>query len=350
MLQLFSENRHLRRDGVEVLGYDTMLRIDGARQPDRRGHPDLAGVQYPTDIGAAFFEQKRERTGGMLDIEFKPTDNSMLDLSAFHSRLLASNFNRNYLLWSTHFVGSGAGQAPDPGYVVRNNTLTSATSHPVAGTAYGVYDQISRPDESATANFVNLDGSWMSPMPCRSSARSAIPGVTARRPRRMCPRPTLAVGAGASYALHGIGNAPSFNLGNTVNNSPAPGGVPVAFGWIFGDQNIDVQDRETWAKIDGDFKVNNDAWTDLKFGARYEKHDRTSFGVIGQGPTAAGQLTSSYPSGCSNYPSNFDSFGGSIPTGIWYWTPAQLAAYDSPDQRQPQPGLAYRLELHVWSL
>ncbi len=326
LLQLFSENRHLRRDGVEVLGYDTIAPGSAIAL----AHPDRSGVQYPTDIGAAFFEQKRERTGGMLDIELKPTDNSMLDLSAFHSRLLASNFNRNYLLWSTHFVGSGSGQAPDPGYIVHNNTLTSASFTPVAGTAYGVYDQISRPDESATANFVNLDGSLDVTDALSFFGQVGYSWGDGKTPAQNVSETNPGIGNGAAYTLHGLGNAPSFNLGSTINNTPAPGGVPVAFGWIFGDQNIDVQDRETWAKIDGDYKINNDAWTDLKFGARYEKHNRTSFGVIGQGPTPAGMNPANYPQGWSNYPSNFDTFGGSIPTGIWYWTPAQLAAYNSP--------------------
>ena len=42
------------------------------------------------------------------------------------------------------------------------------------------------------------------------------------------------------------------------------------------------------------------------------------------------QSTSAYPTTFSNYPSNFNTFGASIPTDIWLWTPAQLAAYNSP--------------------
>src|SRR6202162_317104 len=52
MVQLFSETRHLRRDGVEVLGYETIAPGSAVAT----AHPDLANVQYPTDIGAAFFE------------------------------------------------------------------------------------------------------------------------------------------------------------------------------------------------------------------------------------------------------------------------------------------------------
>lgn len=333
MLQLFSETRHLRRDGVEVLGYDTIAPGSAVAT----AHPDLSGVQYPTDIGAAFFEQERQRNGGLIDFEVKPTDDVTLDLSGFHSKLSATNFNRNYLMWSTHFVASGAGQSPNPGYTVQDNTLTSATFSPVAGTAYGVYDQIARPDETATANFVNLDGTWNASDKLTFTSQLGYSWGDGKTPEQNISETNPGIGSGASYTLHGIDNAPSFNLGNTVNNTPDPGGVPVAFGWIFGDQNIDVQDRERWAKLDGAYQIADNGWTDFKFGARWEKHTHTSFDVIGQGPTAAGKLTSNYPVGYSNYPSNFDSFGGSIPSGIWYWSPAQLAAYDNPNNVNRNP-------------
>ena len=64
------------------------------------------------------------RKGGLVDIEFKPADSLTFDLSGFFSKLDAANYNRNYLEWLTHFVNLGAGQGPDPGYVVRNGTLT----------------------------------------------------------------------------------------------------------------------------------------------------------------------------------------------------------------------------------
>jgi iron complex outermembrane receptor protein len=326
MLQLFSETRHLRRDGIEVLGYDTIAPGSKVALQD----PNLSGVQYPTDIGAAYFTQERERNGGLADVEFKPADNLTFDLSYFASKMIASNVNDNYLLWSTHFVDSGAGQAPNPGYAVQNNTLTAATFAPVAGTAYGVYDHISRPDEQATANFVNLDTTWAATDALSFLGQVGYSWGDGKTPTQNVSETNPGVGTGASYQLNGVGSGPSFGLGNTNNTTPTPGGVPVAFSWIFGDQDIDVKDTEEWAKIDSDFKVNDASWTDLKFGVRYEKHDRTSAGVIGQGPTSAGESTSAYPSSYSNYPSNFNTFGANIPSNIWLWTPAQLAAYDSP--------------------
>ena len=324
MLQLFSETRHLRRDGVEVLGYDTIAPGSAIAT----AHPDLSGVQYPTEIGAAFFTQKRERNGGMIDIELKPSDDLTLDLSGFASKLTASNYNRNYLMWSTHFVNFGAGQGPDPGYVVQNNTLTQANFTGVPGTFYGIYDQISRPDETATANFVNLDATWNASSALTFLGQVGYSWGDGKTPRQDVSETQPGLGSGAGYQLNGLGSAPDFNLGNTNNNTPTPGGVPVTFGWIFGAQNVDVKDKEKWAKIDSDYKIDNGAWKDLKFGVRYQAHDRTSDNAIAQGPINTSP--SAYPTTFSNYPSNFNTFGGNIPTDIWYWTEAQLAAYNSP--------------------
>jgi iron complex outermembrane receptor protein len=331
MVQLFSETRHLRRDGVEILGYDTIAAATPTHpSPVATAHPDLSGVQYPTEIGAAFFEQKRERNGGMVDVEFKPTDDLTLDLSGFSSRLIASNYNRNYLMWSTHFVNAGAGQGPDPGYVVQNNTLTKANFTGVPGTFYGVYDQISRPDETATANFVNLDTTWKANDVLTFLGQVGYSWGDGKTPTQNVSETQPGLGSGAGYQLNGLGSAPNFNLGTTNNTTPTPGGVPVTFGWIFGAQNVDVKDKEKWAKIDSDYKIDNGAWKNLKFGVRYEAHDRTSDNAIAQGPLDPGKLPSAYPTTFANYPSNFNTFGGNIPTGIWYWTPEQLAAYNSP--------------------
>ena len=113
LLQIFDENRTLRRDGVEVLGYDEITsrpNANGTPSPTRDvalAHPDLEGVWYPRMIGAALFEQTRERRGGLLEVQFKPTDNFSVDLSGFVSNLDASNYNRNYLLYNPRTIGAG---------------------------------------------------------------------------------------------------------------------------------------------------------------------------------------------------------------------------------------------------
>ena len=139
-------------------------------------------------------------------------------------------------------------------------------------------------------------------------------------------------GTGAGYTLNGTTNAANWNLGSTINTTPTPGGVPVAFSWIFGDQNLDVLDKETWGKIDGSFDTKGDRFTDFKFGARYADHQRHQWGAIGQGPNFAVPGSTSganYPTGYQNYPNAFgNGLGGSFPNNVWYWTPSQLTAYD----------------------
>ena len=324
LVQGFLEKRHLRRDGVEILGYETIAPGSAVATL----HPDLAGVQYPALIGAALFTQERERKGGLIDFQFKPTDDLSFDLSGFASKLDAANYNRNYLSWMTHFVALGAGQSPLPGYVVKSNTLVSASFAPVAGTLYGVYDQISRPDESGSSNFVSFETNWHATDVLSFSGQVGTSEGHGKTPTQDVSETQPGTGAGTSWELHGTGSAPNFGFGATDNSTPFPGGAPITFGWIFGAQNIDVKDEEDWAKIDGAYAINNNAWTDLKFGARYQTHERSSYNAIAQGPGPNGTNPANYPATFTNYPGDFSTFGGNFPQNIWYWTPAQLAAYN----------------------
>ncbi|HEY2809649.1 MAG TPA: TonB-dependent receptor [Steroidobacteraceae bacterium] len=329
LVQGYYEQRHLQREGVELLGYDTIA----ATSAMALAHPDLSGVQYPTDIGAALFTQKRTRKGGLADVQWIPSDSLGFDLSAFLSNLDAPNYNRNFLLWNTHYINSGAGQAPDPGYVVTNGTLTKATFTGVPGTFYGVYDQIARPNESESSNYINLDTNFKLTSSLSFLLQLGISKGSGKTPTQDVSETQPDQGGGASYQLNGIGNGPNFAFLNTNVTTPNgsadnPNG-PVPFGWIFGAQNVAVYDKEDWGKLDGLYNVGNGAWSDLKFGLRLESHDRSSLGAIAQGPTG-GSNPDTYPVGFSNYPTNFENFGGNIPVGMWYWTPAQLAAYNSP--------------------
>jgi iron complex outermembrane recepter protein len=320
LVQLFSEKRHLERQGQEALGYEQIA----PGSPVATAHPDLANVYYPILLGSALFDQTRKREGGMIDLQFKPNNDFMFDLSFFDSKLDASNYNRNYLLWGTHFISQGNGQAPDPGYVVKNGTLVSANFAANPGTQYGIYDQISRPNEGSKTKFINLDGEF------RASDRLTFKGKIGdttgdgRTPTQDVVEMNAGVGSGASYALNGTNTAAHWGLGG---ESPS---VPGTLSWIFGDQNIDVRDEEKYAQLDAVYQIGNGALTDLKFGARYADHTRKSEGVIGQGPGAGAFDAGSLPTTFLLYPSGFGSgLGSGFPTAVWYYSQAQLAAFDS---------------------
>jgi iron complex outermembrane receptor protein len=330
LLQGFFERRHLQRDGIEELGYESILPGSAIAT----AHPDLANVAYPLEIGEAFFTQERTRTGGLFDVEFKPNDNLSFDLNGLYSDLEAPNFNRNYMLWATHILGAGSGQAPNAGYQVVNGTLESATFSGVPGAFYGVYDQISRPNESELASYINLDVNFRVSDRLSFLAQTGISRGEGKTPTQDVSEMVFGQGNGASYTLHGVSSAPSFSFGATDNTTPTPASGPVGFGWIFGAENVDVVDQENWAKLDGTFKAEAGPLLDVKFGARWENHERESVGAVAQGPLAPSEDPANWPATHSTYPSF--PFSG-VPTGIWYWTPAQLAAYNSPTNVNRDP-------------
>jgi iron complex outermembrane receptor protein len=326
LVQAFSETRDLERDGQEILNYGQIAPGSAIALKD----PNLTNVYYPGLIDSALFTQHRQRNGGMVDVEFKPNDSLTLDATGFYAKLNATNYNRSYSLWGNNFIASGTGEAPNPGYVVQNGTLTSASFAGVPGTAYGVYDQISRPDESADTNFGNLDAHWQATDQLKFLGQVGASTGHGRTPTQDVSETVAGTGNGAAYQLNGIGSAANWNLGNTITNTPQPNGVPVGFSWIFGDQNMDVLDKEVWAKIDGDYKFDSGSFKSLEYGVRYSDHQRHLWNVIGQGPILPGASDAvNYPLGWQNFPTAFGSgLGGTFPANIWYWTPQQLAQYD----------------------
>ena len=334
--QVFYEKRHLRRDGVEELGYEQIAPGSAVAV----AHPDLANVWYPESIGAALFTQERTRKGGLIDLEFKPNNNVTVDLNGFYSKLEASNFNRNYLLWMTHFINKGAGQSPDAGYTVNTqngvSTLTSASFTPQVDAngkplqQYGIYDQISRPGEGATTQFLDLDADFRVTDSLKLTTKVGVSKGLGVTPSQDVLEADVkgTVPNGGQYALNGTNNAPSFSFPG-LNVSATPTSASYGLDWIFGANNVKVKDSEAWQQIDGEYAADAGILASIKFGARTNQHKRDSLGALNAG-AKGGWDPSTWPTPVSNYPNNFgSSLGGSIPANIWYFTPAQLAAFDA---------------------
>lgn len=329
LAQVFSEKRSLRRDGVEILGYNQIA----ANSPVAQAHPDLAGVWYPRSIGAALFEQTRKREGGMLDLQFKPTSDLTMDLSGFVSKMDASNYNRNYLLHAPFFLAEGAGQSPDAGYVVRNNTLVSANFSADPNRFYGTYDMLSRPHEGAETSFFNWDARWRASDALTLSTKIGTSTGIGKTPEQ--DQASWDVRGGGGWALHGIDSAPDFHVG-TPANSPA-GAV---LDWLWGAQNVRIEDTDHWAQFDGELALDHGVLQSLRFGLRAAEHKRSSDGVVAQGPkwSADPFNLANWPlDEYRNYPGNFGAgLGGTFPRDVWYLTPGQLAdANDRLANRDP---------------
>ena len=88
------EKRRVRRDGVEVLGYFTQAGVAG-------------GAHITSLIGSALFQQKRERYGGNIGIQVRPSDAIEFNLTGLYSRFNANNFNENFMAWGSNAIGGG---------------------------------------------------------------------------------------------------------------------------------------------------------------------------------------------------------------------------------------------------
>ncbi len=333
LLQVFNEKRHLRRDGVEDLGYEKIAPGSAVAV----AHPDLSGVYYPTDIGSALFTQQRQRTGAMFDAEFKPAPGVTLDVNGFYSKLLATNYNRNYLQWDTNFINKGAGQSPSPGYVVRSGTLVSASFTPTyvdgngatQSPAHGIYDMISRPGEASDTKYLDFDSSFNVGDKLKVATKLGVSNGKGVTPTQDVMEFNIN-GTGAAYSLNGSNAAPSVSFPGGVTSTPAN----ATLNWIFGLNDVKQTDTENWQQLDADYALEIGPLTSLKFGARSTDHKRQQLHVIAQGPIGGvpGQApvgNPNFPQTYQNYPSNFGSgLGGSFPKDIWYYSPAQLAAFD----------------------
>lgn len=365
LLQVFSEKRHLRRDGQEILSYD---KIDPTSAM-ALAKPDLANAYYPGFLGASLFQQVRKREGALLDLQFKPSRELNIDFNAFSSKLSASNTNDNYLLNGGNIIQKGAGQLPSSYTVSTKNgvkTLTSAVFAPVAGTNYNEYDQISRPGASATANFLALDAKYRASDALSLNFKAGTSKGEGKTPRQDVIAWNGATGTGASYKLNGLGSAADFSFGN--DPSATPNGTTGGFGWMFGDQNVSVDDKEQWLQMDGAVDVKMASLQQIKFGVRKADHDRSSQGIIGQGPSCstrtdnaggpgffwAAPLPSQYscidganspynpanwPKAAGAYPSNFGgNLGGNFPRNVFRYTAEQLAAFGDKFSTRPTDG------------
>ena len=324
MFQAFYERRNLRRDGQEVVGgFGTIA----PGSPVTVTNPDLAGVLYPNLVGATLFEQERTRKGGVLDAQFKATDNLTLGLNAFYSKLEADNYNRNYMLWTSQFAGT---TAPLPGYKIVDGVLTNATyaNQPGSTTPYGVYDQISRPNASSESKYIALDADWQVSDAFNLKFQGGKTEGHGRSPTQDVIELGYAGGGGAAWSMNGANNPIDWSIGG---DNTSPSGILPASGWIFGGQGIDALDEEKWYQADGEFAFSDGALASLDFGVRYADHTRENLNEIAQGPAGDWQNLANYPLGdFQHYPSDFGSgIGGTKPGGIWYWTPEQLAAFNA---------------------
>lgn len=328
----FFEKRDSRRDGQEVLGYGAVPAATAAAwQAANPSLPNAAGAQYPTLLGQALFTQTRQREGGAVDFEMKPTDDLTLDVNGFYSHLDADNTNRNFLLFGSHFIA--------PNYVptaitVGNGTLLSGTwptipNSPIADGAIpyntAVYDQIIRPGAASETYYIDFNGSLKVSDELTVDGQLGYTHGVGNTPQQ--PAVESQGGNGVSYQLNGLSNPASINYTGLNVASPAQFFTDYAFGDI-----AKAIDQEVYAQVNALFKVDSGIFQSVKVGARYAAHTRVEEFPEAQGcPTECGAAGLSPAFSGTTYPGNYDQTlgGGGYPVNIFEYTTGQIEAFDS---------------------
>ena len=256
----FYQERFLRRDGQEFLGYTA--------------YPDFYGtgqtVSAPNLIGWAYFRQKRIRKGGTVSLQFKPSSAFELDVNGLYSRLDANNVNSNSMAWISNVINNGATLGA---YTVTNGYLTAAsfgsTTANDSPTNGRVQDDIFRQAYSSTWD-VNADATW------NISPRATLSGQVGYTEGKGATSDTYAWETywhtGVNYQFQGRGAMVDYPGLPADPTSPAY--LDNFYSWSWGG-HITSPDHEFYARGDLDYKFDNGFLKDIKIGGRYTDHKRS---------------------------------------------------------------------------
>lgn len=286
---LMSEDRTLRRDGIEYPGGFTTFAV-----ADQGG----AELRVPSLLGAAYFTQERERTGGTFAAQWKPTDETDLQLNYLTSKLQADNTNGNFMAWFGNLVSSG----DQPTNTTRSgDVLTGGTFSDNAAGNGVIYDQFYRKAHTKTQSL-DLDGTW-------SGEDWTLHGKTGKTKAegntdRQLVWETFGK-SGFTFETHG---EPSVIYDRDTFD---PATLPNV-GWV-SDREIGSEDEESFFYADATRHLDSGVFTSLKFGVKYTDHDRNVFfnqtggngalyGLNGLAPVAGGTTPGDYLSGMGNMP------------------------------------------------
>ncbi|MBV8656364.1 MAG: TonB-dependent receptor [Burkholderiales bacterium] len=320
LVQGFSEDRHLRRDGQEFLWWDTTDDLWGGNSAVLAAHPDLKGKYITGLTGSSLFLQERKRKGGLIDAEFKPAGNFTIDLSGFYSKLDATNYNANFMLDTFNPITAG-GISPSS-YTISGNTVTSlqfpttcpatSLSPNCSSVSSSVEDIAVRPGASSSSQFINADLKYkVNDQLSFSGKLGTTKGVGT----------TKDIGfevwmpyVGGGYQTHGLSSPTSITLPGA--NTPSIGGNSnTVGGWA---SDVTATDKETYFQIDGKYLLDFGSIDSVQFGIRSADHKRSLEdvpGTVGAGGSNFGAI----PSGTfTNYPGNFGSgLGGGVLANGW---------------------------------
>jgi iron complex outermembrane recepter protein len=248
------QERNIRRDGVEVLGYFPF---------DTDPGPATNNVLVPSLIGSALFQQERIREGGNVALQFRPSESLEVNLSGLYTKFSADNSNANFLAWGTNALGGGG--------TLTNTTMQEDTA--VAGTITSsgggttgravVYDTFIR-EASATTRNIDADVTFRPNDDWTFHFDVGYTDADGDTSRQLLAE----MGQHGSFTYDLRGRAPQVSFSIDPTN-------PAAMAYDFGNDSEALNDdSETYAYLDIDKQMDAGILKSLKFGAKFTDHER----------------------------------------------------------------------------
>ncbi len=258
----YYEKRDFRRDGQETLGYTGIANFNGTGKT----------VYMPSLIGSSFFQQERVRKGGNVHVQWKPSDTFELDFQGLYTHLDANNGNHNNMFWGSRFASqTPAAYTTTVNPADGNTYLTSGTwtlAQAQTADAGVVQDDIYRKAHSDSYDL-NLDATW------HATDKLLIKGQVGYTHGEGVTDDSVAWetywNTGASFKQ--TGKATSVSYPDLPSDKTSAAYLNNKYSWSWGG-TVSSPDKETYAKIDATYALDNGLFKDVQFGARYTDHAR----------------------------------------------------------------------------
>jgi len=345
MVQGFKEDRTLRRDGMETLGY-----TGGLTAAQVGTQTNLIGLRMPNTLNATLFEGDRKRTGGYAALQFKPNADLDATVSIFNSKMTAQNYNSSAYSIAANLLNNGwqIQNAVVSGDTVVSGKLVRPANAPASQQIVGMqFEHFLRDGASAEANFKDLDLKYRVSEKLKSRVRIGSTdgvGTTTSQPSIY----TVLINPNMSWNVTS-GRPADWQMLDSVTGKPLALSDMKNWQYLMGaGAAVYAKDKEDYLHLDGDYEVGASWLSTLKFGLRSSKHERTvdniaaryyvqddangnpittpaSYGTVVTGGTL---LPFPLPTPPSLYPSNYgNALDANYPRDAFRFDVSQLTAF-----------------------
>jgi iron complex outermembrane receptor protein len=291
LVQAYSEKRHLRRDGQETFGFNVItagaaataaIRPDGTTDTALRDQ--LVGKRLPGSLNSALFEGVRERVGGYVGVQLRPTKGVDLNFSAFRTELKADNYNSSAFALPNTLITNGWRVS---GATFEGDVMTAATlTRPPATTANAnqrvigfQFDHNLRQGAKSLSSFYDLEGKF--DLTDKLTIRTRIGYTEGSGVTNAQPSLTFGlVNPNMSYQIN-TSRPTDYRMTDAITGQPIDLSRTSSYAQMSNTgASVASNDDETYFHLDGEWKIDKGAISALKFGARTAKHVRT-YDVLG---------------------------------------------------------------------